>query len=51
MTRIKGHNSYFLKGKKWKLPRKKKKAFIKRKGSADYLGCRILGEVLSEIKL
>ena len=41
---------YYPKDKKYKLPRKQKKAFIKRRGSADYLGCRILSEVLKDIK-
>jgi len=41
---------YYDKDKIWRLPRKVKKAFIKRKGRADYLGCKILSEVLKDIK-
>ena len=34
--------------KKVKLPRKRKKAFIKAKSKSDYLGLKILGELLFE---
>ncbi len=33
---------------KIKLPRKRKKAYIKAKGKSNYLGIQILGELLSE---
>ena len=33
---------------KIKLPRKRKKAYIKAKGSANYMGCVILSEILFE---